>query len=267
MLNVNTIIKKFGLKLGANIIRITPAEHLTALINKLHPVKTNHELVRIGPDGNGGYLLPDDFDGITACFSPGVGSVSDFELDCAQRFGMNIFLADKSVPAPPSMHEKFAFIKKYVGAIDSEDIITIDSWVKQSCGGSDDSDLLLQMDIEGGEYETVLSISSDLLKRFRIMVIEFHQLEILFCKPVFEIYSRVFEKILQNHECVHIHPNNCREAVSKNGIDIPPVMEFTFIRKDRINEKVFENKFPHPLDVDSAQTSTLILPRCWQGNS
>ncbi|WP_294610046.1 hypothetical protein [uncultured Roseovarius sp.] len=42
------------------------------LTNDFRAAYTPARLVRIGGDGDGGYMMPDDFDGITHCFSPGV---------------------------------------------------------------------------------------------------------------------------------------------------------------------------------------------------
>lgn len=263
MLKINDMIKKIGLIFGISITRTTPSKKLKTLMNKLHPIATNYNLVRVGPNGNGGYLLPDDLDGIEACFSPGVGSASGFESDCV-NMGIKVFMADKSVDGPARLNENFIFEKKYIGAMVSDDFMTMDAWVNKS-DISSTSDLLLQMDIEGYEYETIFSTSSDLMQRFRIIVIEFHQLELLFNNPFFEKFSNVFEKIIQSHECVHIHPNNCCTTVKRDDIEIPPVMEFTFIRKDRVEEKTYSKEFPHSLDFDSAKGRTLVLPKCWYG--
>ena len=45
-------------------------DELQALLDRLHPVEMGPQLVRIGPRGDGGYLVPDDLGGIVACFSP-----------------------------------------------------------------------------------------------------------------------------------------------------------------------------------------------------
>lgn len=255
------IVKKLGLLLGIHITAVTPNKNLKQLINKLRVVTTNIELVRIGPDGNGGYLLPNDFDDIEALFSPGVGSVSDFENDCA-NLGMKVFLADNSVDGPAILNENFIFDKKFIGSTVNDDFLTLDEWVSKY-NLKKNSDLMLQMDIEGYEYEALLSASNQLMNRFRIIVIEFHELNLLFSKPFFDKFSNVFDKILQSHECVHIHPNNCCKIVKKGNIEIPPVMEFTFIRKDRIKEKTLTRTFPHELDVDTAKAEPLVLPKCW----
>lgn len=59
----------------------TPKEKVEGFIKSLHPIKTEHELVRFGAKHDGGYLIPNDFKGIRALFSPGVGGESAFEED------------------------------------------------------------------------------------------------------------------------------------------------------------------------------------------
>ena len=49
---------------------------------KRGPVKTEHELIRIGGSKDGGYLVPNDLSGIQACFSPGVSDLADFKKIC-----------------------------------------------------------------------------------------------------------------------------------------------------------------------------------------
>lgn len=240
----------------------TTRDELQSLFSKLHPVSCDKELIRLGPVGDGGYLVPDDLAGIEACFSPGVGFSSTFEKDCADR-GMKVFLADGSVDSAKSYHELFVFIKKYIAMLTDNFFITIDDWVKLSMPDSR-SDLLLQMDIEGSEYEVLLAASDELLKRFRIIVIEFHALDGLRSKPFFKIASQVFEKLLHTHTCVHSHPNNCSGLIRFEGLEIPSVMEFTFLRNDRISGSSFARIFPHPLDADNAENKpSLPLPACW----
>ena len=78
--------------------RTDPAD-VAGLIAELRPVPCGREPIRLGPPGDGGYLVPDDLAGIGSCFSPGVDRECRFELDCAAR-GMRVFMADASVAGP-----------------------------------------------------------------------------------------------------------------------------------------------------------------------
>lgn len=240
----------------------TPRSNVLSLIESLHPVGVGNPLIRLGPkDGDGGYLIPDDLIGISACYSPGVSYVSGFEKDCAE-LGMKVFMADHSVDAPAEHHENFHFIKKFVGGTTFGKYITLDDWVSETLPNGD-SDLMLQMDIEGQEYETLFSTSDKLMRRFRVIAIEFHNLDQFWNLPFFQIASRAFEKILQTHACVHLHPNNCCGSIKKDGLEIPKFMEFTFLRRDRFKGEIKPWCFPNPLDRDNTKMKTLKLPECW----
>ena len=230
-------------------------------MNRLMPMSTGKELIRLGPNGDGGYLVPNDLAGIEACFSPGVSVISGFEKDCAE-IGAKVFLADKSVDQPAEMHKNFFFTKKFVGVTTNDDFMTIDDWVASSLTDSH-GDLILQIDIEGYEYETFLAMSDKLIGRFRIIVAEFHALDQFWNKPFFQLASRAFEKILQTHTCVHIHPNNCKAPLVKGGLAIPPVLEFTFLRNDRAVDAKHAISFPHRLDFDNTRNRHFPLPTCW----
>jgi len=242
-------------------------EKVMALIQKLHPRQTQFPLVRLGAKGDGGYLVPDCLEDITACFSPGVAKVSMFEFDCLER-DMKIFMADKSVDEPNwKVHKnRYSFEKKYIGCTNNEAFMTLDSWFESS-DLPDDAELLLQMDIEGGEYPTLMNISDGLIGRFKIMVIEFHRLQNLWNRGFFEIAEAVFNKILQTHVCVHLHPNNFKgtngSVYSLFEVDIPKVMEFTFLRKDVAEITGYRTQFPHPLDYDNTAREHFPLPDDW----
>lgn len=240
----------------------TPVAELRALLTTLRPREPGIPLVRIGPETDGGYLVPDDLDGIRYAFSPGVSNESGFEAALADR-GMQVFLADHSVDGPAVAHPRFVFDKRFVGCLTDERYITLDDWHSAKLGGDPAAELLLQMDIEGAEYETLLAASHALLAKFRIMVIELHWLPQLWNKPFFDVAARMFAKLLQTHAVVHIHPNNCCGSVKSAGLEIPRFAEFTWLRRDRFRATGFRTTFPHPLDRPNVAKKPLALPPCW----
>jgi hypothetical protein len=256
----DTLIRAVG-RAGYHVADRTAPEDVQRVLRSLWPVDDGYELIRLGPDGDGGYLLPNDLDGIEYAFSPGVSMESGFEAALADR-GQRVFLADHSVDKPAQPHANFVFEKKYVGAFSDDIYMTLEEWTNGAIG-SLGGDLLLQMDIEGGEYETLLACPTSLLERFRIMVIEFHYLHELLNRRYFELVSRVFQRILQTHTVVHIHPNNCCGAVKADGLVLPRIAEFTLHRNDRLKQRKYRQAFPHALDRDNTRKPTLVLPPCW----
>jgi FkbM family methyltransferase len=220
---------------------------IVALFDGLHPIKT--KLIRFGNSCDGGYLLPDDLLGVTRCLSAGVGVNSSFELDVLNR-GIKVSMADYSVEQAGKEMEgrvhRFdkVFIDQDLAAANS---VSIEDWISTQTK-PDESELLLQMDIEGAEIEVLSAISEKSLRRFRIMIVEFHHLNEIWNPRYFEQLKLVFSRILHTHYCTHVHPNNWEIAEPRHGLEIPVNMEFTFSRKDRIQTPDFIENLPNPLD-------------------
>lgn len=96
------------------VLRSDPTA-LRGLISMFHPQDVGIGLIRLGGEGDGGYLVPDDLDGIAACFSPGVSDVADFETSLIRDYGIPCYLADASVDGPPPGTPGLDFEKKFLG--------------------------------------------------------------------------------------------------------------------------------------------------------
>jgi hypothetical protein len=257
------IVRSGLLQYNISISKTPDVELLGNFFSRISPIDTDKKLIRLGGESDGGYLVPDDLSGCIGCFSPGVSTVASFESDLADR-GVPCFMADYSVDAPPIRNKLFDFEKKFLGTKDSGIFITLGNWVSRKV--INEGDLILQMDIEGAEYRVILNASSKLLRRFRVIIIEFHRLDALFSPMGLNLVDLTFEKLLNDFEIVHIHPNNCADPVVYNKFEVPPVMEFTFLRKDRVSKKAFSLAFPHPLDRKNLSfKDDIVLPECWRG--
>jgi hypothetical protein len=256
------IAKPIATCLELNLTGAVSDIEIKSFLKKLHPIDPKIELIRIGPIGDGGYLMPDDLEGISACFSPGVDIESRFELELAEK-GIEIFMADFSVEKPSIEHPRFHFRKKFVGIDDVGDFMTMDSWITEELSTLDNTDLLLQMDIEGHEYESILALSRSILNKFRVLVIELHSLDKISDRYFFNQLSRFFQKLTINHSIVHLHPNNNGRSIKINGIEIPPLMEITLLRNDRFSSTDYFSQFPHPKDEPNVAKEDVVLPKLW----
>jgi hypothetical protein len=250
-------------KLGFSIAKMTPNEDVKALLQQLHPMTTEHELIRIGCAGDGGYLVPDDLDGIGACFSPGVDNRATFE-EALLRRGIRCHLADASVDRNPIDDKRCTFLKKYLGVVNNELLITLDRWIEDMEPGT--GDLLLQMDIEGTEWPVLLNLSEANLARFRVIVLELHDMERLMDKHAFQIIRGVMDRLLEKFYVVHNHPNNYGGRVRAGAIEIPRSLEMTLLRRDRVQQTSPATQFPHPLDqINAEHRRDIVLPAAWRG--
>ena len=263
----NSVFRQLLCPLGLYPGKTTHASRLQKLVEAMRIQPTEQNLIRVGPDHDGGYLLPDDLEGLEYCFSPGVASCSDFEMQLAER-GFRVFLADRSVDSPPLQHPNFYFQKKFIAASNCEaaGVMSLDTWYHEMVApvSPESPEALLQMDIEGCEYEVLHNLSDTLLSRFRIVIIEFHKLNQLADRFAFSLMAPAIHKLLRSHVVVHIHPNNYRRALAIHGVEIPANMEITFLRRDRLKATDKVNAYPNPLDRPCvAAKPELVLPRCW----
>ena len=223
----------------------------------LKPKKCPFKLIRIGGKKDGGYLIPNDLVGVEACFSPGVSNFKNFEDHLAIQYKIKSHMCDFS----SDLH-KFntkiieglqTFEKKWLDIEEKENNISLNNWVNKYSYKSD-RDLILQMDIEGAEYRNLLDTNTKLIGRFRIIVLELHNVQDIFDKKQCKDVKSLLKKLNKTHICVHAHPNNCEELeiLSRKGMNIPNVLEVSFLRKDRFKNKTkfYQVELPNYLDID-----------------
>jgi len=157
------------------------------------------------------------------------------------------------------------FEKKFLGPITYKNYISLKDWISSKIDYENNNDLILQMDIEGDEYDVLQSIDLKTLKKFRIILVEFHNLHYIFDEFYYDKILKIFNILSEYFYCSHIHPNNDVDFISvSKKIIIPPVMEFSFIRKDRVKILDDKLKFPNELDEpNNPKKREITLPNCW----
>lgn len=258
-----TAVRSHALELGRYLAPASRSSVREAL-SLLTPWDSGFPLIRVGCEGDGGYLVPDALDGIGALFSPGVSETWDFEKWVADHYGIRSFMVDGSVDAPDGLTDLQQFRRMWLGARSHDDVVSLEDWVAQS-EVFEKSDLLLQMDIEGSEFGALAAAPLSTLKRFRIAVIEYHGLDWISVAPV--LRQRILpalRKMAVDFEVVHVHPNNCCGVQMIYGVPVPKVLEVTYLRRDWVRGVPTRARLPHTLDRDCvAANSTLVLPEAW----
>lgn len=258
--------KFFDIKTGAAPLvkstgSIGKADMLRALRESYFPC----ELIRIGAPNDGGYLVPDIFEGIRYCFSAGVGDVVDVERQLVADYGIECFLCDGSIDKLPEDLQVASFAQKFLRARSGESDISLREWINE-CLPEHNGELFLQMDIEGGEYEVLAYESASVLNEFAVMVIEFHNLQDWACYTALQMVSGVFEKILEGFVICHIHPNNCGGAWRWEGVLTPCVIEITFVNRRLLSalREASGNRGAHALDAPNDPLLDAVeLPLEW----
>jgi len=234
------------------ISKLTPETSLFNFLEKFRPIDNGHKLIRIGSKGDGGYLIPDDIRQVKFCFSAGSDMQWSFEKDLEKLYGIRSFIIDSEDKKPADLGVNQFFTPAWLGIDSNAKTLKFEDWVARS-GVVNDNNLLLQIDIEGFEWECMNGISLETLNKFSIIVVEFHGIQnILNHKMFLEVYSPVINKLTKNFDAVHFHPNNCCGSYNFKGkFSFPNVFEVTFHRKDRAIGNFGFRKLPNSLDVNN----------------
>jgi hypothetical protein len=91
------------------------------------------------------------------------------------------------------------------------------------------------MDIEGGEYPWLESLSETDLLHYKQIVIEFHGINDDSWNSYYQTKLGCLKKLAITHYLIHPHGNNYAGAQHVLGVVVPNVIELTYIRKDVLN--------------------------------
>ena len=239
-------------------VESTERKLVIEFFKSLRPVNTEFQLLRVGSVNDGGYLVPNDLDGLCGLISPGVGNSITFDCELTNGIIPGV-LIDASVPSP-GLPSNLIFLPKFLGSPDDSHV-SLNNLIQSyfpSCG-----DLFLSMDIEGDEWEVLKATSVDDLNRFRIITIELHYLNgILNRGKYLRVIYPCINKLLDNFYVLHTHANNGGGYFYFQQFKFPRVLELTLIRKDRVKKVSGVTKLPHKLDSPNiSYKKDLKLPK------
>ena len=204
--------------------------HLYELLGLISPWPSKSNLVRIGSQGDGGYVLnEEDRDQTTSLFSGGIEDNNDFEMELAE-LGVSGLQIDNSIDEAPRKHQHLSFKKATVGTESG------DFSVKSFLASQNEQRLLIKLDVEGAEWSTLDELSISELSSVICLVAEFHFLGKLNQSDFLERVMRVFSKIRAAglYPCF-ISPNNVTGVDIHGGVAIPRNLEITFTKKENID--------------------------------
>jgi hypothetical protein len=202
--------------------------------------------VRVGPYKDGGYVMLDPGKrGIAYSF--GVSTYAPWDMEMAQR-GFRVYQYDASIAQTPTVHPNIFFYPFFVVG-DDEPAANAKNLrqIFAENGHDNEYGMVLQMDIEGAEWDIFANLDEDALLHFKQVIVEFHYIN--FDEKKLEI----LEKILNTHIPVHIHVNNHGDdfyyTKKNNFLWHPNLLEITYARIKDYTYTPCNNYFPTPLDA------------------
>jgi hypothetical protein len=199
--------------------------------------------------GDGGYVIG-DIGPIYDCYiSAGVNDEESFSRDFIRYYQFNetnAFAFDGTINQYPYQYTTdISFIRKNINSFCDSKNTDLKYYTQKY------NNIFLKMDIEGGEFPWINSLSEDDLKKFAQIVIEFHDITNNRMGGPLEQKIPAYEKLAKTHYIIHVHQNS--SGGHDNGM--PNVMEFTLIRKDFFNA-------PPALNTTQFPIKGLDYPNC-----
>ena len=177
-----------------------------ALWNEIQPVALkNCTLHRFGSANDGGYLMCENLlSGIQVAYSYGIDTEDNWGCEVSQRFGVAVHQYDCFTPHRPTCENgRFVFHDECIGPrAETIDAHPFDSLTGQIAKNGDSGKrLLIKMDIEGAEWESLLATPNELLDRIDQLPMELHGVN----GPRF---AELVRKLKQTFYLVSVHFNN-----------------------------------------------------------
>jgi hypothetical protein len=195
-------------------IRADDARFRQRLFEMLQPVGlTNCQLERFGEPNDGGYLMCANLlDRVESAYSYGIGGYDKWGCDISTRLKIPIHQYDCFNTTEPSCPAGApVFHAECVGAVagseDGRQFDTIENQLQKN--GDVAKRLVIKIDVEGAEWDSLLETSDGLLNRIDQMAVEFHWMRDESGRWLHvEKYEAVIERLKTFFHVAHIHFNN-----------------------------------------------------------
>lgn len=201
--------------------------------------------LHIGSQTDGGYVIADLSDSYDCYISAGVSNEESFTRDIIKKYGFTkdmCYAFDGTIDDYPYEYTReIQFTRKNIGAYESDKLTNLHNLVDKY------NNIFLKMDIEGGEYDWIPTLSREQMNKFKQIAIEFHGINYdggEWCPNVtFNTKCDILAKLAETHYLIHAHGNNNRWSRQY----IPDVIELTYVRKSEFDVEPPLNKEPVPV--------------------
>ena len=196
---------------------------------------------RFGSDSDGGYVLDSRISPETVCLSLGISNEVSFDLELS-KYVLKLEMYDFSISALPLEVPRSTFHRIGISADSRDGFISLEDAIEEI---DDHSPIILKMDIEGDEWDSLVSCKKTSLNRCTQIVVEFHNLQRLPLRSDFEFLVNQVSLQLADFAVVNVHGNNWDSYHIINGVPVPNVIEVTYLRRDwlysmQVNENLIQ---------------------------
>jgi hypothetical protein len=201
--------------------------------------------IRVGRNGDGGYVLLDDFTSVSAALSFGISTECSWDTAIAER-DIDVYQYDQTVDGPPTANARFRFFRKNIAAVSSDQTESLGSALAKVPSTAER--IILKIDIEGAEWDVFDAATSEELARFAQIVGEFHGFDNVADSAWRDTARRVLAKLRSVFDVVHVHANNFGPLNIVANVAIPSAFELTLANRAIYECDETDEIFPTALD-------------------
>ncbi len=187
--------------------------------------------ILLGEKYDGCYVLLDDFKNIKIAYSFGISSNIQFDKALADK-GIDIYMYDHTINSLPYENSKFHWKKIGICGVGKQypDMKNLEELIKDN-GHIQEKNMILKMDVEEWEWDSINTLKEYTLKQFKYIAIEFHFKDENDFKNN-NIYYNVIKKLSKTHQVFFARCNADRGKIINFGYNrICHIMEVSYIIK------------------------------------
>ena len=185
--------------------------------------------ILLGDKSDGCYVLLDDFDNIKIAYSFGISENIQFDKALADK-GIDIFMYDHTINSLPYQNPKFHWKKLGLCGkkTSNTNLKNLESLIKEN-GHTNEENMILKMDIEKWEWESLIDMNEETLNQFKYIAIEYHFDDEKNVQNNY-LYYNVLKKISKTHQPFYVRCNGDRDYTINFGNNrICHIMEVSYI--------------------------------------
>ena len=198
------------------------------------------ERILLGDKNDGSYVLLNDFENIKYAYSFGIADRIQFDDDLAKR-NIDVYMYDHTISQLPHNNEKFHWKKIGIAgnAEKNYQLKTLEDLIVEN-GHSNEYNMILKIDVEEAEWNSLNDLSEERIKQFKYIVIEYHFLK----ESNIKLYHDVLKKIYKTHQPFY-HRCHGREnlIILENNI-ICKYLEVSYVIRDNYQFEKDDTIYP-----------------------
>jgi len=198
--------------------------------------------ILMGEKKDGSYVILDDFKNVKIAYSIGVRDLIQFDKALADK-GIDIYMYDHTIDKLPYENNRFHWKKIGIGGISERtyNIQTLEEMMKNN-GHLEEMNMILKMDIEGAEWNSLNDVSEKILRQFKYILLEFHF--ILKFEPI--LFYNVLKKLYKTHQVFYVHCCPFTNAITFGNNRICQAIEVSYILRTGNNFETDDSIYPIP---------------------